>query len=292
MQAVLLMVISGACYAGMAAIIKWLADSIHPLEMVFFRNLFGLAAVLPFFFRNGSGSLNMRRAPVFLIRGIVQASAQTLFYFGIVFATLAAAVTLSMTQGFILAIGAVVFLGEPSQFKRWLAVIAGMAGALMVVRPDAGLLAVFLDGETTDLRALGAALVVLSTVGYAALSLNGKVLVRTLPIPGVITGTLLFSTPLTFIAASFVWTWPSLVELAALAAMGGLGTAGNATLTRALKMGDVTILAPLIYVRLVWGALFGFVLFAEIPGPWTAMGAALIIGAGVYMSRLEANRTD
>ena len=74
--------------------------------------------------------------------------------------------------------------------------------------------------------------------------------------------------------------------------MGGLGTAGNATLTRAFKMGDVTILAPLIYVRLVWGALFGFVLFAEIPGPWTAAGAALIIGAGVYMSRLEPNRTN
>lgn len=292
MQAVLLMVFSGACYAGMAAIVKWLAGTIHPLEMVFFRNLFGLAVVLPFFFRSGLGSLNMRRAPIFLIRGVVQASAQTSFYFGIVLATLAAAVTLTMTQGFLLAIGAVIFLGEPSQLKRWLAVIAGMAGALMVARPDASLLAVFLDGETTDLRALGAALVVLSTVGYAALSLNAKVLVQTLPIPGVITGTLLFSTPLTFIAASFVWTWPSLLELVALAAMGGLGTAGNATLTRALKMGDVTILAPLIYVRLVWGALFGFVLFAEIPGPWTALGAALIIGAGVYMSRLESNRTN
>ena len=292
MQAVLLMVFSGACYAGMAAIIKWLAGTIHPLEMVFFRNLFGLAAVLPFFFRNGLGSLNMQQAPIFLIRGIVQASAQTAFYFGIVLTTLAAAVTLTMTQGFILAIGAVVFLGEPSQLKRWLAVIAGMAGALMVARPDAGLLAVFLDGETADLRALGAALVVLSTVGYAALSLNGKVLVRNLPIPSVITGTLLFSTPLTFVAASFVWTWPSPLELVALAAMGGLGTAGNATLTRALKMGDVTILAPLIYSRLVWGALFGFVLFAEIPGLWTAVGAALIIGAGVYMSRLEPNRTS
>ena len=292
MQAVLLMVFSGACYAGMAAIVKWLAGTIHPLEMVFFRNLFGLAVVLPFFLGNGWGSLDMRRAPIFLIRGMVQASAQTLFYFGIVLATLAAAVTLTMTQGFILAIGAVLFLGEPSQLKRWLAVIAGMAGALMVARPDAGLLAVFLDGETTDLRALGAALVILSTVGYAALSLNAKVLVRNLPIPSVITGTLLFSTPLTFIAASFVWTWPSLFELVALAAMGGLGTAGNATLTRALKMGDVTILAPLIYVRLLWGALFGFVLFAEIPGPWTAVGAALIIGAGVYMSRLEPNRTN
>ncbi len=291
MQAVLLMVFSGACYAGMAAIIKWLAGTVHPLEMVFFRNLFGLAVVLPFFFRNGSGSLNMRRAPIFLLRGIVQVSAQTSFYFGIVLATLAAAVTLSMTQGFILAVGAVVFLGEPSQFRRWLAVIAGMAGALMVVRPDAGLFAVFVDGETTDLRALGAALVVLSTVGYAALSLNGKVLVRTLPIPGIITGTLLFSTPLSFIAASFVWTWPTLFELAVLAAMGGLGTAGNAALTRALKLGDVTILAPLLYVRLVWGALFGFVLFAELPDLWTAIGAALIIGAGVYMSRLDSNRT-
>jgi len=292
MQAVLLMVLSGACYAGMAAIVKWLAGTIHPLELVFFRNLFGLAVVLPFFLGSGLGSLDMRRAPIFLIRGIVQASAQTAFYFGIVLTTLAAAVTLTMTQGFILAIGAVLFLGEPSQLKRWLAVIAGMAGALMVARPDAGLLAVFLDGETTDLRALGAALVILSTVGYAALSLNAKVLVRNLPIPSVITGTLLFSTPLTFIAASFVWTWPSLLELIALAAMGGLGTAGNATLTRALKMGDVTILAPLIYVRLVWGALFGFVLFAEIPGPWTAVGAALIIGAGIYMSRLEPNRTN
>lgn len=287
-RGVCLMLLSGACYAGMAGIIKVMADTVHPIEMVFFRNAFGLVAVAPFLFRRGLRSLWSGQNGLFLMRGAGQVTAQSLFYFGVSFAALAAAVTLSMMQGILLAVGAVLFLGEPSLLRRWLAAGVGLAGALIVIRPDTGALgAMFGDGDETSMQVFGAGLVLISTIGYATLTLNAKMLARTHPIPNIIARTLIVSSLLSLIAASFVWTWPTPTEWVLLFLIGILGTTGNATMTKALVLGQVTVMAPLTYVRVVWGALFGFILFGEVPDLWTWVGAALIVTAGLYLSQLE-----
>ena len=291
-RGVILMLFSGACYAGMAAIIKSLADAIHPLEMVFFRNMFGLVAITPFLFRRGVRGLWANDTGVFLLRGVGQITSQGLFYLGVSFATLAAAVTLSMMQGILLAIGAVIFLGEPSMLRRWLAAGTGFIGALIVIRPDGTALAsLFGGGDDMSLRAFGAVLVLISTVGYAALSLNGKVLARDQPIPNIIARTLIIASCLSFIVACFFWTWPTPTEWLFMFLMGILGTAGNAMMTRAMVLGEVTVMAPLTYVRVVWGALFGFIVFSEVPDLWTWVGAALIVTAGLYLSQLERGQS-
>jgi len=291
LKGVVLMVLSGACYATMAAVIRGLAADIHPLEMVFFRALFGLIAVLPFFFSRGLEGMRMPRKHRFLLRGATQVGAQMSFYFGITIIPLAAAITLSMTHAIFTAAGAVIFLGEPSVWRRWFAIALGFAGALVIMRPDIGFFFGLSEASAeTDMRELGAFLVVLSTVGYAGLTVHSKVLTRTEPISAIITWTLIFSTPLSLILAAFVWVWPTWDQWFFLFLIGALGTMGNATMTNAFKVGEMTALAPVMYVRLVWAALLGFVLFSEIPDMFTGLGAAMIVVAGVYLSRLESRR--
>jgi drug/metabolite transporter (DMT)-like permease len=290
-----LMAFSGAAYAGMIAVIRSLASEIHPIETVFFRALMGLVVILPFFLRNGLDAARTDKLPIFGLRACIQVAAQLCYFFGVSIVPMAAAMSLGMTHAIFVAAGAVIFLGEPSVPKRWFAVIWGFIGALVIIRPDgkffADLIHFRLDAgiETASVE-LGAILVVLATVGYATITVHAKVLTRTEPVPNVIAWTLLFAAPISLIFASFFWEWPTMEQLFWLFMVGALGTLGNASMTRAFKIGEMTVLAPVMYIRLIWAALLGFIFFSELPSAWTWSGAAMIASAGIYLSRLEHRR--
>jgi drug/metabolite transporter (DMT)-like permease len=273
-----LMVLSGALYSVMMTIIRWISTDIHPVEQVFFRILFGLAAVMPFFVRGGWQGMRTTKLAHYTGRAVVQAAAMAFFYIGLATIPLAIATTLSMTNAIFVSIGAVLLLREPSVLGRWLAVLAGFAGTVVVIDPD-------IDGMH-----IGAIAVVASAVGYAATQIHAKIMTRTEPIPHVIAWTLIIAAPFSLVAATLFWTWPTPEQWFWLVMLGVLGTAGNATMTRAYKIGELAAVAPMWYVRLIWVAIIGFVLFGEVPGTAVWIGAALIIGSGIYLSRLEMRR--
>ena len=273
-----LMVLSGAIYSGMMSIVRWISADIHPVEQVFFRILFGLAAVTPFFVCGGWAGMRTTKIAHYTGRAIIQAAAMALFYIGLATIPLAIATTLSMTNAIFVSLGAVLLLREPSVLGRWFAVLAGFAGTVIVINPD-------IEGMN-----IGALVVVLSAVGYAATQIHAKILTRTEPISHVIAWTLIIAAPFSLLAALFFWTWPTPEQWFWLAMIGILGTAGNATMTRAYKIGEMNAVAPVWYVRLIFAAILGFILFAEVPGVAIWIGATLIIGAGIYLSRLEVRR--
>jgi drug/metabolite transporter (DMT)-like permease len=275
-----LMVLSGALYSVMMTIICWIAADIHPVEQVFFRVLFGLAAVLPFFMRGGWQGMRTTKMAHYTGRAVVQAAAMAFFYIGLAAIPLAIATTLSMTNAIFVSMGAVLLLREASLRGRWIAVLAGFAGTVIVVNPD-------IEGMN-----VGAIAVVLSAAGYAATQIHGKIMTRTEPIPHVIAWTLIIAAPFSLFAASYFWTWPTPEQWFWLVMLGVLGTAGNATMTRAYKIGEMNAVAPMWYVRLIWVAIIGFVLFGEVPGTAVWIGAALIIGSGIYLARLEMRRAS
>ena len=96
--------------------------------------------------------------------------------------------------------------------------------------------------------------------------------------------------PLALIGALPVWTWPDQRALLILIGMGVIAAIGNWAYIHALKIADATVVMPADYVRLLWMAIWGFVLFAEIPGMTTWLGAALIIGAAFFITWHEARR--
>ena len=262
----------------MAVVIRILSAEIHTFEIVFFRNLFGFIVVSPFFIRLGLDGIKTTKLPHYLLRGVGQTAAQTSFFFGLTMTSMAVAMTLSMTQGLFVAIGAVLILSEPSVAGRWVAVLLGLVGAVMITQPG-----------VTGVD-IGAVLVLCSSIGYASVQLNTKVLTRTEPIAAVIAWTLVVSVPTSLVFALFVWTWPTPTQLFWLFTIGLLGTAGSAMAGQAYKIGEMTVIAPVLYVRLIWAGLFGFLLFDEIPGALVWTGASMIVLAGLYMSRSEMRR--
>jgi drug/metabolite transporter (DMT)-like permease len=83
---------------------------------------------------------------------------------------------------------------------------------------------------------------------------------------------------------------PNAYELAILALIGFLGISGQSLITHGLSQGDATVLVPLDYSRILYSAIIGYLLFSEIPGPWSFAGMALILGASLYLVLTEKKR--
>ncbi len=167
--------------------------------------------------------------------------------------------------------GAVVFLRERVGWRRWLAIIIGFAGVLLVVRPG---LAGF------DAYAL---LVLLSVVFVAF----RDIWTRAMP-PAVPTILLTAVTALAVAAMGAVmgiaetWMWPSPSAWLELAAASVLVTGGYFFVIAAMRLGDMSVTAPFRYVSVVFAIALGYAIWGESPDALTIVGSAVIIGAGLY----------
>ena len=92
----------------------------------------------------------------------------------------------------------------------------------------------------------------------------------------------------TLVAALFVWRWPSLAELAWLAAIGGVGTCGHLCFIKAYTFADVSAVEPITFTLLIWAALIGYLAFAEFPDLWVWTGGGMIVAATSYLAHREA----
>jgi drug/metabolite transporter (DMT)-like permease len=99
----------------------------------------------------------------------------------------------------------------------------------------------------------------------------------------------MYLTPLSLLPALFVWQWPDLRTLAALVGLGAIGTVAHLSLARAYVAADASACAPYEFVRLPYAALIGYLIFGEIPDAATWIGAAIIIGAAMYVAYREAH---
>ncbi|NNE82600.1 MAG: EamA family transporter, partial [Alphaproteobacteria bacterium] len=97
-----------------------------------------------------------------------------------------------------------------------------------------------------------------------------------------------YLTLFTLLPALFFWTTPSWLVLGAMVLCGLLSTLAHLLLTRAMAIVEMSSIAPLDFVRLLFAAGIGFIWFSEVPDIWTAVGAILIAGSAVYIARREA----
>jgi drug/metabolite transporter (DMT)-like permease len=98
------------------------------------------------------------------------------------------------------------------------------------------------------------------------------------------------SLALTVLPAIYLWTPPTLYQWLLLAGVGSLGVAAQAMIIRAYRSGEASFVAPFDYLKLLLAGLIGFLVFDEVPGPWTLLGAAVIVGAALYIARREASQ--
>ena len=265
-------------FALMITLVRHLTDDLHPLQVVFFRTVFGLLAMLPWLLRQGLGVLRTARLRLHLLRALLGILAMFGWFTTLSLMPLAEATALSFTSPIFTSVLAVLILGEVMRLRRWSATVAGFLGALIIVRPGA---------EAIDPAAL---LAVATAAIWASATILIKIMARTESAGAITTYMVLLTTPMTLLAALFVWQEPTLAQLGWAALLGAAGSTGHLCMSRALAAADATVVVPFDYLRLPLVALAAYLAFGEVPDVWVWLGGAVIAGSGIYIAQREGRR--
>lgn len=165
-------------------------------------------------------------------------------------------------------------LREPVGWRRWSAVLIGFAGVLIALRPSSALFSLP------------------SLIGLAGSSLYAGMLITTRMVRGTPNTLLILSQigavlVVALIAVPFVWTTPTSGQLILMACLGVGTVITTGCINRSLTLAPASIVVPYQYAFLVGGAIFGYLFFNEKPEISTVIGAAIIIGAGIYIFMRE-----
>lgn len=259
--------------------VKALGRKFDPVEITLFRYCVGMIMLAPIFLRMGRAELRTQHIWLHLLRMSVAFVAQLLVFVSIIHLPLAEATAIMFAKPLFTTVVAVIVLNEVVDKRRWSATVIGFAGVLIMIRPgSAGL-------DPMALVAVGGAL------AFAIANVLIRVLARTEPANRVlfyyhIGGILVFAGP-----AAWYWQTPVGIEWAMLIAIGVLTTAGIYCYLQAFSVGEANAVGPSENLRLIYAVLLGYFLFAEIPSPWTAIGAAIIVACSYYIARVEATRS-
>jgi drug/metabolite transporter (DMT)-like permease len=129
------MSLAACSFAVMSALVRYLSQEISPLEIAFFRNLFGLAFLMPMLIQAGWANLRTNNFKRYSLRAVLGLISMYSWFVGLAYLPLADATTLSFIAPIIASIFAVVFLGERAGWRRWSAITVAFGGALLILRP-------------------------------------------------------------------------------------------------------------------------------------------------------------
>ncbi len=275
-RGVLWALLAAAFMSVMAVLIKLMSAQLSSFEVAWFRASFGLVVILPFVWRAGGiSAIRTTRLPMHAFRGAAGALAMMSGFYGVAHLPLALATSLSFARPLFMVPLAIIFLHEVVRARRWTATIVGFAGVVIAIRPTGGI-------EFAALFSLFSAFMVTVTM------LITKIISTTEKPTTMIFYAGAFGSVFTLIPAIVVWETPTLTQFGFLLAIGVVGTLGANSMIRSLVAGEATLVGPIEYVRIIFSAMFGFIIFAEVPTLWTAAGAIVIVGSTVYITMREA----
>jgi len=275
-KAATLMLAGMLAFSCMSALVRLSAEQIHSFEVAFFRNILAVLMFLPLIVRMGPEILRSKQPKLHLARAGLGAMAMLSFFTALTLIPLAEVTALGFASPFFATLGAVLFLGERIKLHRTTALIIGFIGVMVVLRP--GYVEV----------SLGATLILLSAGLIGTTAVFVKKLSATDAPEAIAIWMVVLQTPITFIAALFVWEWPTLETFGYLLCLAFAGTVGHLCWTRAMAIADVSQLQPFEFAKLPFVAIIGFFVFSEVPSKWVWIGGAIIFAANGYITHREA----
>jgi drug/metabolite transporter (DMT)-like permease len=275
-EAALLMVFGAVCVAVQNGMIRVVSAEIHTFEVVFFRNLFGLAAMLPLLGGVGFGMFRAHGPGRLMLMSTWHVLGMVCYFLAIVYLPLAEVTALGFSKPLFATVGAALILHEIVRARRWSAVALGFVGVLIVLQPGAQAISPY------------ATLVLLGALLGAVTSLMIKRLTATESVSTIVWYQALFATVLALPLCLLYWRMPDAVGWLLLLSIGVLGTLSWLAMTRAFFLVDASLVVPFEFLRLPFAALVAYLWFAEVPSVWTWLGGALIFGATVYITEREA----
>ena len=223
----------------MHVLVRYVSSELHPIQISFFRNAFGLLVFAPWLMKYGLGVMSTKRLGLHCVRAVLNVAAMFAYFTALSITPLARVTALGFTAPIFAALLSVVLLGERFRFRRWAALIIGFAGTLVILRPGV---------QAID---LGSMLVLISAVLWGVTMIVIKVLART-ETSMTITGYMnLFLTILSFGPALYFWQMPRAETWIWLLLIGVTGTLAQVALAQALKEAEAGVVMPFDFLKLV-----------------------------------------
>jgi len=278
LQGALWMLASAVTFTAMTTLIKYLGAGYPAALQTFYRQVAGFLILLPVILKHRSAAFATTRPGIMIFRASAGTVGMILQFYAYQKMPLADANALSFTRTLWMVPLAAVIVGEKLSPLRIGAALIGFAGVLLMVRPGAG------GHVAIGLPALA---MLASSLLFAFTVVGMKVLTRDHAPMVVLVWSATLGVVFGIPGALFAWRWPAPLDLVLLAAMGVIATLNQWCYVKGMQIGDAAAMSPIDYTRLVFAAGAGFLLFHEIPGPWTIAGATVVVGSTLFITWRE-----
>lgn len=277
----------------MDAIAKYMAtfETMSPGQVTFYRFFVQLVVLAPLFFWTVGSFSKVQRPWMNMLRGALHAAASLMFFTAVKYMPLADVFAIYFVEPFMLTMMSALFLGEKVGWRRWLAILVGFGGAMIVIQPSFEIF-----GWTSLLPVACAFLFTLYLFLNRALGEGDSPL--TMQMMSGVGGTLFMG--IVLVAgnsagiADFEMSLPaSGLGLVLLIILGSLSGYVHLLVVRAFRMASVSLLAPFQYFEIISATVLGYLLFADFPTPSKWLGIAVIVASGLFIiwrERVQSRR--
>lgn len=277
LRGIVAMLTAVGCFALMDTLLKILAGSYPAIQVAALRGWAAFPLVVVYvLWRGQAHTLVQVRWPLHLLRGVLSVVMLALFAYSLQNLGLAEAYTLFFVAPLLITGLSTVVLGERVQRAHWIAILMGLVGVVVALRP------------TQDALFTLGALAVLGAAGcYAIAAITGRMLTRTDSSASLV----FWSTAMLALGAGAL-AWPNWAPVSSehwplVAGLAVTGFLGQLAITEAFRHGQASVVAPFEYTALAWGIGIDWLLWRSVPGVATLVGGAIIIASGIYLVRHE-----
>jgi len=273
----LTMLVAVAMFAMMDAGLKQLSTHYPPFQVASLRGAASLPLVLVWALATGGLAPLLRvRWSLHLLRGVLGVAMMTTFVYAVSKLPLSTTYSIFFVAPLAITALSVPVLGEKVGPRRWAAILVGLIGVIVLLRPT---------GE--GMISLAALAVLVAALMYAISAITVRILARTDSTQAMMVWLMVM-----IAVGAGALAWPEWVairreDLWLIAGIGLAGAFGQYAITEAFRMGEASAIAPLEYTALVWGVLFDLTFWGVLPDAITWLGAAIIVASGLYLIRRE-----
>lgn len=274
------MLITGLCFVGVTITVRYVGPRIPATEAAFIRYAAGTIFLLPIFFKMYTGTVQFYAWKTLIIRGMAHGFGVILWFFAMARIPIAEVTALGYLTPVLMTIGAALFFGEKLYVRRILAIVFGLIGVFIILRPGFSPIS------------MGQIAQVMTAPLFAASMLLTKQLLKTESL-SVIVASLTIVCSLTLLPLALMdWVSPNPVEIILLTLTAALATAGHFAMTKAFSLAPIAVLQPVSFLQLLWATLFGVALFGESIDGFVVLGGAVLVLSITYIAHRESIARD
>ena len=277
MRGIVAMLLAVVLFSFMDAGLKWLSPHYPSIQIAAMRAMASLPFVVVYIMWRGSArSLFNIRWPLHLLRGALGIAMLALFTYGLKSLPLSEAYSLFFIAPLLISILSIPLLNEKVGLARWIAILVGLIGVLIVLRPD-----------TKNLVSLGSLAVLAAAACYSVSAIAVRLISRTDSSDSMVFWAM---TMIAIGAGAFAaphWQGINQDHFLVLAGIGITGFFGQVAITAAFQKAEASVVAPFEYSALAWGMGLDWLLWHTLPDSIAMVGAMVIVASGLYLIRKE-----